>query len=231
MARSRSKRAQGNLFSDVLACAEALAASGLADPNALALEDDRLEATRRCYGQPGTDKLLLALGAVLFLDAAGTLQDASLPPTANEWEEFANPNEKIGHESVLSYSPVHNVRSAVRYPPMLLLPALNDARTGFWEALKYGRGALEWLLSAQGTRGERGQEEEGKEEDGKEQDEKEEEEEEEEEPASVQLVRMDMEGGHFRPADPSERARQRAKELGFLVAYARKAAARGAAPP
>ena len=47
----------------------------------------------------------------------------------------------------------------------------------------------------------------------------------------MQLVRMDMEGGHFRPADPSERARQRAKELGFLVAYARKAAARGRRHP
>jgi oligopeptidase B len=159
------------------------------------------------------ERFCAAVGAVPFLDAAGTLQDASLPLTVNEWEEFGNPNEAGGHESVLGFSPVHNVRPRAAYPPMLLLPALNDARTGFWEALKYAHAVR--------TNGRGDSEEEAG------------------EPAphpgglataatgavNTALVRMDMEGGHFRSADPAERARQRAKELGFLVAAARAAAA------
>jgi len=108
---------------------------------------------------------------------------------------------------------VHNVRRGLRYPPMLLLPALNDARTGFWEALKYAHAVR---TNGYGTRDEEGGDADrsmppaptGAE--------------------NTALVRMDMEGGHFRSADPAERARQRAKELGFLVAAARAAAAAGA---
>eukprot|EP00965_Chrysotila_dentata_P172200 5682543-Pleurochrysis_carterae.AAC.3 len=77
------------------------------------------------------------LASVPFLDAAGTLQDSSLPLTANEWEEFGNPNEADGFESVFGFSPVHNVKPRAKYPKCLLLPALNDARTGFWEASKF----------------------------------------------------------------------------------------------
>ena len=32
---------------------------------------------------------------------------------------------------------MHNVVPRARYPACLLLPALNDARTGFWEAHKF----------------------------------------------------------------------------------------------
>ena len=49
-----------------------------------------------------------ALASVPFFDPFGTLQDATLPLTVNEWEEFGNPNEANAHEAVLSFSPLHN---------------------------------------------------------------------------------------------------------------------------
>lgn len=75
------------------------------------------------------------------------------------------------------------------YPPCLLLPALNDARTGWWEAHKFAHA----VRTRAGEEGE----------------------------PPLMLVRTDMEGGHFRPADARERARGRAYELGFVVAAVR----------
>ena len=108
-----------------------------------------------------------------------------MPLTANEWEEFGNPNEAAAHRTVLGFSPVHNAPRGGAYPRCLLLPALNDARTGFWEALKFAH-----AIRTNGRAPE--------------------------EQAEV-LVRMDMEGGHFRPSNPRERARGRARELAFVL--------------
>jgi ribosomal protein S18 acetylase RimI-like enzyme len=96
-----------------------------------------------------------------------------------------------GHANVLSYSPVHNVRSGVVYPPCLLLPALNDARTGFWESLKF----------AHAVRSNDHPTEERQE----------------------VFVRTDMDGGHFRSADPAKRRSLRALEYGFVLHHCRRA--------
>mgnify|MGYP003683605665 CR=1 FL=1 len=61
----------------------------------------------------------------------------------NEWEEFGNPNEKGSHDTVLGFSPVHNVQPGAAYPPCFFLPALNDARTGWWEAHKFAHALRE----------------------------------------------------------------------------------------
>ena len=81
-------------------------------------------------------------------------------------------------------------RTYLRHRRCLLLPALNDARTGFWEALKF----------ADAVRGGGGSGGGGL--------------------ADAQrevLVRTDLHGGHFRVGNPQQRAEQRAYELGFLL--------------
>jgi protease II len=76
-------------FTDLAACAGELVDRGLAYRGAVALEGrsaggllvgacTNLDPSRYCA----------LLASVPFLDAAGTLQDSSLPLTANEWEEF-----------------------------------------------------------------------------------------------------------------------------------------------
>mmetsp|Transcript_23466 Transcript_23466/g.79222 ORF Transcript_23466/g.79222 Transcript_23466/m.79222 type:complete len:225 (+) Transcript_23466:524-1198(+) len=191
-------------FTDVVACARALIASGLVRADSLALEGR--SAGGLLVGATlnrAPELFACALASVPFLDAAGTLQDGALPLTVNEWEEFGNPNEVGGHEAVLGFSPVHNVVPRARYPACLLLPALNDARTGFWEAHKF---AIAIRSNGAGVEGGAAAEKEEKKEAG----------------AGVAaprpvLVSTDEFGGHFRPADPEERARQRAKELAFVV--------------
>ena len=127
-----------------------------------------------------------------------------MPLTANEWEEFGNPNEAAAHRTVLGFSPVHNAPRGGAYPRCLLLPALNDARTGFWEALKFadavrrrrgsGGGDQETEVGALEAEVEGAREE------------------------KVQvLVSTDLEGGHFRSGESQQRAEQRAFELGFVL--------------
>ena len=93
----------------------------------------------------------------------------------------------------MGFSPVHNVKASARYPRMLLLPALNDARTGFWDALKYAHAVRSNGYGAEAPARKQ-----------------------------QVLVRTDMEGGHFRSGIPAERSRQRGLELGFLVAALRE---------
>ena len=92
----------------------------------------------------------------------------------NEWEEFGNPNEAAHHPAVLSLSPVHNVQRDAVYPRCFLLPALQDARTGFWEAHKFADAVRSNGLPQPKQR--------------------------------AVAVLTDMDGGHFRPADPARRA-------------------------
>jgi hypothetical protein len=76
---------------------------------------------------------------VPFVDPLGTLADASLPLTVNEWAEFGNPSTQEGFNHLARFSPASNVQTQARpqaYPPLLLRPAAKDARTGWWEAFK-----------------------------------------------------------------------------------------------
>jgi oligopeptidase B len=75
---------------------------------------------------------------VPFLDPVGTLGDASLPLTVNEWEEFGNPHEGAAFDTLTDLSPLARAKDLARpLPPTLLRPAFQDARTGWWESFKF----------------------------------------------------------------------------------------------
>ena len=117
-------------FTDLHACAKRLVEAGLAKPGSIALEGRSaggLLVGATLNLEPSLFSACLA--SVPFLDPLGTLQDASLPLTINEWEEFGNPNEMDGFESVKGFSPVQNVREGEEYR-CLFLPQLNDAHGG-----------------------------------------------------------------------------------------------------
>ncbi len=172
-------------FTDLHACAKRLIDVGLATPGGIALEGRSAGGLLVGATLNLEPSLFCAcLASVPFLDPLGTLQDASLPLTVNEWEEFGNPNEMNGFESVRRFSPVQNVREAEEYPPCLFLPQLNDARTGWWEAHKFAHA----IRSVSG--------------------------------GTAPVLVCTGDGGHFRPANPKERASGRAMELGFVVAAA-----------
>ena len=72
---------------------------------------------------------------VPFLDPLGTLADATLPLTVNEWEEFGDPHDE--RAAIAAYAPLQRAAGVESFPPCLLRPALRDARTGWWESFKF----------------------------------------------------------------------------------------------
>jgi len=73
---------------------------------------------------------------VPFVDVINTMLDASIPLTAQEWEQWGNPNKADEYRYMLSYSPYDNVK-AQDYPAMLVTSGLNDSRVGYFEPTKW----------------------------------------------------------------------------------------------
>ena len=73
---------------------------------------------------------------VPFVDVINTMLDASLPLTAQEWEQWGNPNEPEAYRYMRAYSPYDNVE-AKAYPRMLVTSGLNDSRVAYFEPTKW----------------------------------------------------------------------------------------------
>ena len=73
---------------------------------------------------------------VPFVDVITTMKDASIPLTAQEWEQWGDPRQEKFYAYMKSYSPYDNV-SAKEYPAMLVTTGLNDPRVPYWEPAKW----------------------------------------------------------------------------------------------
>jgi oligopeptidase B len=73
---------------------------------------------------------------VPFVDVINTMLDASLPLTAQEWEQWGNPRIKEQYDYMMRYSPYDNVRPQ-DYPWMLVTTSLNDSQVMYWEPAKW----------------------------------------------------------------------------------------------
>jgi oligopeptidase B len=129
--------AKRNTFTDFIAAAEHLIASGYTSPERLALEG------RSAGG--------LLVGAVLnlrpdlfraahlgvpFLDVVNTMLDETLPLTVTEFEEWGNPKRPDECAVLRDYSPYDNLRRAA-YPALLVTTSLNDSQVMYWEPAKW----------------------------------------------------------------------------------------------
>ena len=126
-----------NTFTDFVAAADFLAASGYTRADRLVIEG----------GSAGG----LLIGAVLnlrpdccaaavlrvpFVDVINTMLDESLPLTVGEFEEWGNPKIREQYEYMKSYCPYTNL-DARRYPALLVKTSLNDSQVMYWEPAKY----------------------------------------------------------------------------------------------
>jgi oligopeptidase B len=126
-----------NTFTDFVAAADFLAASGYTRADRLIIEG----------GSAGG----LLIGAVLnlrpdccaaavlrvpFVDVINTMLDESLPLTVGEFEEWGNPKIREQYEYMKSYCPYTNL-DARRYPALLVKTSLNDSQVMYWEPAKY----------------------------------------------------------------------------------------------
>ena len=83
---------------------------------------------------PGDYKGIVA--QVPFVDVVTTMQDASIPLTTGEFDEWGNPAEKDCYDYMLSYSPYDNVR-AQAFPAMLVTTGLWDSQVQYYEPAKW----------------------------------------------------------------------------------------------
>ncbi len=60
----------------------------------------------------------------------------SIPLTANEYDEWGNPNVKEYYDYMLSYSPYDNVQEK-DYLNLLVLTSLHDSQVQYWEPAKW----------------------------------------------------------------------------------------------
>ena len=73
---------------------------------------------------------------VPFVDVINTMMDASIPLTAQEWQQWGDPHLADQYAYMKTYSPYDNV-SRKAYPWMLVTTSLNDSQVGYWEPSKW----------------------------------------------------------------------------------------------
>jgi oligopeptidase B len=126
-----------NSFTDFIAVAEHLIATGYTRPDRIAIEGGSaggLLVGAVTNMRPDLFKAVVA--DVPFVDVVNTMLDATLPLTTGEYEEWGNPKDRQYYDYMLSYSPYDNVQ-AKAYPAMLVQTSLNDSQVMYWEPAKY----------------------------------------------------------------------------------------------
>jgi oligopeptidase B len=73
---------------------------------------------------------------VPFVDVINTMMDASIPLTAQEWQQWGDPHNAEQYAYMKSYSPYDNVARKA-YPWMLVTTSLNDSQVAYWEPAKW----------------------------------------------------------------------------------------------
>ena len=126
-----------NTFTDFIAAAEAVIASGHADRTALFAQGR--SAGGLLVGAVANLRPDLFAGIVAevpFVDVITTMSDASAPLTTLEYEEWGNPAVKDQYDYMLSYSPYDNIERKA-YPAMFVTAALHDSQVSYAEAAKW----------------------------------------------------------------------------------------------
>jgi oligopeptidase B len=126
-----------NTFNDFIDVAEYLVKNGYTRP-------DRLVANGGSAGgllmgvvanmRPDLFKAIVA--DVPFVDVINTMLDATLPLTAQEWEQWGNPQNAEHFKYMRSYSPYENVEKKA-YPWLLVTTSFNDSQVMYFEPAKW----------------------------------------------------------------------------------------------
>lgn len=135
--RAGKQEHKPNTFSDFIACAEHLIASGITRASQLAISGG--SAGGLLIGavlNQRPELFKVAIAEVPFVDVLNTMLDPDLPLTVTEYDEWGNPQEPEVYERIKAYAPYENL-SAQAYPAMLVIAGYNDSRVQYWEAAKW----------------------------------------------------------------------------------------------
>jgi len=127
-----------NTFSDFVACAEHLIATGWTSAARLVARGG--SAGGLLMGAVANLAPSVFAGIVAqvpFVDALNSILDPSLPLTVTEWEEWGDPlHDPAVYWYMKSYTPYENV-SPTEYPAIFALTSLNDTRVLYHEPAKW----------------------------------------------------------------------------------------------
>jgi oligopeptidase B len=126
-----------NTFTDFIACAEALVQGKYVSKTRLVIHG--ASAGGLLMGAVTNlrpDLFQAVVADVPFVDVVNTMNDASLPMTVTEYEEWGNPTKPDEYAWIRPYSPYDNVERKA-YPAMLVRSSYNDSQVMYWEPAKY----------------------------------------------------------------------------------------------
>lgn len=126
-----------NTFTDYIAVAEELVRLGYSSPERLVANGGSAGGLLMgAVANLRPDLFRAIVADVPFVDVINTMLDASLPLTAQEWEQWGNPHKEDEYRYMLSYSPYDNVAPR-SYPWLLVTTSLNDSQVMYWEPAKW----------------------------------------------------------------------------------------------
>lgn len=127
-----------NTFTDFVACAEHVVASGWAAPDrVVAMGGSAGGLLVGAVANLAPERFAGVLAQVPFVDPLTSILDPSLPLTVIEWDEWGNPLEHADvYAYMKAYSPYENVRDTA-YPPVLAMTSLHDTRVLYVEPAKW----------------------------------------------------------------------------------------------
>jgi oligopeptidase B len=126
-----------NTFTDFIACAEDLVASGFAAKNKLIIEGGSAGGLlMAAVTNLRPDLFRIVVSHVPFVDVLNTMLDPTLPLTVGEYEEWGNPQRAEDYFYMKSYCPYTRLERK-DYPAMLVKTGLNDSQVMYWEPAKY----------------------------------------------------------------------------------------------
>jgi oligopeptidase B len=124
-------------FTDHIAVADWLAGEGLVDPDRVVTRGASAGGLLQgAVYSMRPDRWRAVVAEVPFVDCVTTMLDASIPLTANEWDEWGDPRRPADYAWMRAYTPYDNPPSGPR-PALLVTGAVHDARVSIHEPAKW----------------------------------------------------------------------------------------------
>jgi oligopeptidase B len=126
-----------NTFTDFIACTEHLLAQKYTSSKRLVIHGGSAGGLLMgAVTNLRPDLFQAVVSDVPFVDVINTMNDATLPLTVSEYEEWGNPAKSEEYGWMRAYSPYDNL-SAKAYPAVFVRSSYNDSQVMYWEPAKY----------------------------------------------------------------------------------------------
>ena len=123
-----------NTWKDGIACAEHLIAAGYTRPARLAIYGG--SAGGIFAGRAITERPELFAAAVIQVGALDMVRSETTATGSQNTPEFGTVKDESGFRALLAMSAYHHVEDGRRYPAVLFIHGVNDARVDVWHSLK-----------------------------------------------------------------------------------------------